>query len=132
MAFNDIVATAFNGAFAKINATTARLRRNAILYFVGAFCAVAAIVLAVSASLLALEPRVGEVYARLILAGMFTFVVVAVVFALWLASRRHATVATQGVPLHAQAQTAQRSAQFAQLAMIVEAVLLGYSMARRR
>lgn len=30
------------------------------------------------------------------------------------------------------AQAAQRSAQFARLAMIVEAVLLGYSMARER
>ena len=34
--------------------------------------------------------------------------------------------------LHAQVNGSQRSAQFAQLAMIVEAVLLGYSMARRR
>jgi hypothetical protein len=29
-------------------------------------------------------------------------------------------------------QAAQRSAQFAQVAMIIEAVMLGYSMARRR
>ncbi len=130
MGLNDIVATAVTGVSAKLNAATAKLRRNAILYSLGAFCAVAAVVLAVSASLLALEPHVGVVYARLILAGVFASVVLAVVFALWLASR-HAP-ATQAIPLHAQAQATQRSAQFAQLAMIVEAVLLGYSMARRR
>jgi hypothetical protein len=132
MGLNDIVATAFTGAFAKLNAATAKLRRNVILYSLGAFCAVAAVLLTASASLLALEPHVGVVYARLILAGVFAFVVVAVALTLWLAGR-HAPV-PQAVPLHAQAQAqaTQRSAQFAQLAMIVEAVLLGYSMARRR
>ena len=63
-------------------------------------------------------------YARLIPA----FVVLAIVFASWLSNRPAATAAPQ-MPLQAQAQTAQRTAQFA---MIVEAVLLGYSMARRR
>lgn len=132
MGLNDIAATAFTGAFAKVNAATAKLRRNAILYSLGAFCAMAAIVLAASASLLALEPHVGVVYALLILAGVFAIVVAAVALALRHARRRHPPV-TQAVPLHARTQDTQRSAaQFAQLAMIVEAVLLGYSMARRR
>jgi hypothetical protein len=131
MRLNDIVASAFDGAAAKLNGATAKLRRNAILYSLCAFCAVAAVVFAASASVLALEPHVGVVYARLILAGAFAFVVLAIVLALWLASRQK-TAPPAPASLHAQAQTAQRSAQFAQLAMIVEAVLLGYSMARRR
>jgi hypothetical protein len=130
MRLNDIVASAFDGAFTKLNGATARLRRNAILYSLCAFCAVAAVVFAASASVLALEPHVGVVYARLILAGAFAIVVLGIVFALWLSSQPAA--AAPQMPLQAQAQTAQRTAQFAQLAMIVEAVLLGYSMARRR
>ncbi len=130
MRLNDIVASAFDGASAKLSGATVKLRRNAILYSLCAFCAVGAVVFAASASVLALEPHVGVVYARLILAGVFAFVVLAIVFALWFSSQ---PVAAPQMPLHAQAsQTAQRTAQFAQLAMIVEAVLLGYSMARRR
>jgi hypothetical protein len=134
MGLNDIVASAFSGATAKLNGAATKLRRNAILYTLCAFCAVAAIVFAASASVLALEPHVGMVYARLILAAVFAVVVVAIVLALRLSGRPAAAPGAQPVqmPLHAQAQTAQRSAQFAQLAMIVEAVLLGYSMARRR
>ncbi len=87
MRLNDIVASAFDGAFTKLNGATARLRRNAILYSLCAFCAVAAVVFAASASVLALEPHVGVVYARLILAGAFAFMVLGIVFALWLSSQ---------------------------------------------
>ena len=131
MRLNDIVASALSGASAKLNEATAKLRRNAILYSMAAFCALAAIVFATSASVLALEPLVGVVYARLILAGLFALVVAAIVLTLKF-SRRASPVPTAQMPLHAEAQTAQRSTQFAQLAMIVEAVVLGYSMARRR
>jgi hypothetical protein len=131
MRINGIVASALSGATAKLNEATAKLRRNAILYSLAAFCAVAAIVFATSASVLALEPHVGVVYARLILASVFALVVAGIVLTLWL-SRRPAPVAAAQMPLHPDAQTAQRSTQFAQLAMIVEALLLGYSMARRR
>jgi len=130
MTINDFVAAAFHGASAKLNSLTARLRRNAILYALAALCAVAAIVLAVAASVLALEPHVGPIYALLIPAGVFAAIVGAIVLTIWLSGRPARTIAAQAVPLHAQ--SAQRSAQFAQLAMIVEAVLLGYSMARRR
>lgn len=130
-----MMAAAFSGATAKLNGLAAKARRSAILYSIGAFCTIAAIVFAASATMLALEPHVGVIYARLILAGLFAAVVVGVALALWLAGRR-TPAAAQAVPLHAQvhaqAHAAQRSAQFAQLAMIVEAVLLGYSMARRR
>jgi hypothetical protein len=124
MRLNDILRMAFNGVGAK-------LRRDAICYALIAFCALGMIVFAASASVLALEPMVGMVYARLILAGFFAFALVATALTLW-AMRRPASASGAQMHLHAQAQTAQRSAQFAQLAMIVEALLLGYSMARRR
>lgn len=131
MQIGDIVGSAFAGATAGLSGATAKLRRNAILYSIGAFCAVAAIVVAASAAILALEPEVGVVYARLIVAAAFAMAAGAMVLAVWLASRPRQPAAAPA-SLYARAQTAQRSAQFAQLAMIVEAVLLGYSMARRR
>ena len=124
MRFIQTVTAALNGA-------TVKLRRNAILYSLCALCGVTALIFAASASVLALEPLVGVVYARLILAGVFGVVMLSIVLALWLGGRPSATASVQ-MNLHTEAPTAQRSAQFAQLAMIVEAVLLGYSMARRR
>ncbi len=137
MRLNDIVATALSGAAAKVAGATVKLKRNAILYAVCAFFGIAAVIYAASASVLALEPEVGAVYARLILAGAFAFVVLAILLGMWLA-RPSSTPAPARMPLQAelhaeaQAQAAQRSAQFAQLAMIIEAAMLGYSMARRR
>lgn len=132
MRLNDVVASALDGAVAKLGGVTARLRRSAILYTVCAFCTLAAVILAASAALLALEPHVGVVYARLILAGFFASIVLVIVFALWLGTRQRTAPAVAPASLQAQAQTAQRTAQFAQLAMIVEAVMLGYSLARKR
>ena len=135
MRLTDIAASAFGGATAKLSKATARLKRNAILYSLCAICALAAVIYAASASVLALEPLVGVVYARLIMAGLFALVVLITVLVLWLGGERPAAApaaAAAQIPLQAQAQAAQRSAQFTQLAMIVEAVLLGYSMARRR
>ena len=123
MQIKDIVASVFNGI-------GARVRRDVILYVVCAVGAIAAIGFAASASVLALEPHVGEIYARLILAAVFALVVVAGALALRFAGQPAAARAQ--LNLHAQVNGSQRSAQFAQLAMIVEAVLLGYSMARRR
>jgi hypothetical protein len=134
MRINDIVASAVGNATAKLGGAASKLRRTAILYAICAFCAVAAIVFATSATLIALEPAVGTVYARLILAGVFALIAAAIVLAVWALNRpRHAP--EKPVPLQAQpaqAQAARSSAQFAQLAMIVEAVMLGYSMARKR
>ncbi len=49
----------------------ARLRRDAIGYGICAICAIAALILATWASVLALLPVVGAVYAQLIVAGFF-------------------------------------------------------------
>jgi hypothetical protein len=109
----------------------ARMRRDAIAYSICAICGIAALVLAIWASVLALIPLVGLVYAPLVVAGFFALVIILTM--LWL-QRAHARPSTPSAMPFAgvQGDTTQRQAQFAQIAMIVEAVLLGYSMSRRR
>jgi hypothetical protein len=69
------------------------------------------------------------VYAQLIVAGVFLLVIA--ITMIWL--QRPAREPVGAVPVGATPETATRSqAQFAQIAMIIEAVLLGYSMSRRR
>ena len=78
---------------------------------------------------MALIPVVGAVYAQLIVAGVFLLVIA--ITMIWL--QRPAREPGRAVPVGASAEAATRSqAQFAQIAMIIEAVLLGYSMSRRR
>ncbi len=120
MRISEMVKAALSGA-------TARLRRDAIAYAGLAVCAVAVIILLAGASVLALEPVVGPVYARLIAAGAFIVIAGAIVIALRLANQPRRPVAA----VKAQAEPAPANAQFAQIAMIVEAVMLGYSLSRR-
>lgn len=113
----------------------ARIRRDAIGYSICAICAVFAVILSTWASVLALLPVVGPVYAQLIVAGFFVLVILSTVLWLQLANgkrRQPAATAAAPLPFGAQDTGQQRQAQFAQLAMIVEAVLLGYSLSRRR
>jgi uncharacterized membrane protein YedE/YeeE len=120
MRLNDVVGMMFNGAAAK-------LRRDALVYGTCAVCGVAALILASSASLIALEPVVGAVYARLIVGGVFVLIALLVVVSVRLSQpgSRPQPVAA------AQAQAAPRNQQFAQIAMIIEAVMLGYSLSRK-
>jgi hypothetical protein len=127
MRLQDIVGMAFNGAAAK-------LRRDAILYGLCAVCALAAIVMATSASVLALEPKVGTVYARLIVAGVFALGAIMALLILRQARpavRFDAQARVQGLDARIDATASTRNAQFAQIAMIVEALLLGWSLSRR-
>jgi hypothetical protein len=121
MHLKDIVTLAFNGFAAK-------LRRNAIAYAVCAVSSLAIVLLVTSAGVLALEPRVGAVYARLIPAGVFALVIASIV--VWLYRARAARPNMTSM-MNAHAEIPRRQAQFAQIAMIVEAVLLGYSLSRR-
>ena len=111
----------------------ARLRRDAIGYGICAICSIAALILATWASVLALLPVVGAVYAQLIVAGFFVVVILSTMLWLQIAnSKRHRPAAAAAtVPLGAQ-DNGQRSSQFAQIAMIIEAVMLGYTLSRRR
>ena len=110
----------------------ARMRRDAIAYLICVACALSAFTLATWASILALTPLVGAIYALLIVAGVFLLIIAGTM--LWLRSAKSqprasaAPFAMPGQP----AEAMQRQMQFAQLAMIVEAVLLGYSMSRKR
>lgn len=120
MRLTDVVGMMFNGAAAK-------LRRDALVYGTCAVCGVAALILASSASLLALEPIVGAVYARLIVGGVFVLIALVVVASVRLSQpgQRQQPVAA------AQMQAAPRNQQFAQIAMIIEAVMLGYSLSKK-
>jgi hypothetical protein len=87
------------------------------------------LILATGAAVMALIPLVGAVYAQLIVASVFLLVIV--ITMLWL--QRPAREPVPRVPVGAAAEATTRSqAQFAQIAMIIEAVMLGYSMSRRR
>jgi hypothetical protein len=106
-----------------------RIRRDAIAYSICGICALAALILATCAAVTALIPVVGVIYAQLIVAGVFLAVTLGTVFWMQRPARR------QPQPLAAVGATpdaTQRQAQFAQIAMIIEAVMLGYSMSRRR
>ena len=105
------------------------IRRSAIAYAICALCGLAILILGTSAAVMALIPVVGAVYAQLIVAGVFLLVIVCTMF--WL-QRPARPSAPRAVPVGASAEVHQHQAQIAQIAMIIEAVMLGYSMSRRR
>jgi hypothetical protein len=126
MSLQDTVSQAVRGFVQKA-------QRSAIAYAICALCGVAILILATGAAVMALIPVVGAVYAQLIVAGVFLLVIV--ITMLWL--QRPAGVArepaSKRMPVGAAAEATRRSqAQFAQIAMIIEAVMLGYSMSRKR
>src|SRR6185436_4827194 len=104
-----------------------KAQRSAIAYSICALCGLAVVILATGAAVMALIPVVGAVYAQLIVAGVFLLVIV--ITMLWL--QRAGREPVNRVPVGAAAEATTRSqAQFAQIAMIIEAVMLGYSMSR--
>jgi len=113
-----------------VHGVVGRVRRDVIGYGICAVCAIAIVILATWAAVLALIPPVGPVYAPLIVAGGYLLIILITMLWLHLANGRKAQAAS---PLHAgsNAETAQRQGQFAQVAMIIEALMLGFSMSRR-
>ena len=111
-----------------LKAFGARVRRDAIVYALCAICAVVALTLAIWSSVQALIPLVGPVYAPLVVAGFFVLVIVSSVVWLQFANSHHK--ATAPMPFGTSEPT-RRQAQFAQIAMIVEAMMLGYALSRR-
>lgn len=113
-----------------------RVRRDVIAYAICALCAIAILILGTWAAVLALTPPVGPVYAPLIVAGCYLLVIVVTMIWLQLANGRKprpAAAAATGTPFNvsSNADTAQKQAQFAQVAMIIEALMLGFSLSRR-
>lgn len=130
MRLGDIGSVALGGV-------TARLRRDAIAYGACGICGIIVIVLATSASVLALEPLVGLVYARLIVGGVFALIAGGIILGLRYYTRRPRATASAASHLHAAAADLNagagpaRNAQFAQIAMLIEALMLGYALSRR-
>lgn len=99
-----------------------RLLRRALLLCVLALLALIAIYHFTVAGTLALEAQYGMLYARLIIAGIYAALAFIAVI-VWWATR--AKAAKAGTP----ALAAPREMQ---IAMLVEAVMLGYSLAARK
>lgn len=112
-------------AASAVGRATASLRRRAIAYAAASTLFVAAILYAAAAALIALESQIGPVGARLVLAAFCLVAGGAIV-----------TAVRRGTPLKPLAAPKTESAadrpRIPQLAMIVEAVLLGFAAARRR
>lgn len=120
----DIATTLMSGA-------TARLRRNALALAVAAVCVLIAVAMLVSAAVMALEPEVGGVYARLIVGGAFVLLAGGTILWLQVGRAERRTPLALGASAADSKDTLRRQAQFAQIAMIVEAVMIGYSLSRR-
>ena len=108
-----------------LDAPIARLRRHAISMVVCAVGAVGAAYFASSAALLALEPQVGPVYARLILAGVFAAIALCAIAIPRLGTRPESIVE------RAQAN-AKAMPKNDRMAMIIEAILLGFNASNTR
>jgi O-antigen ligase len=120
-----------------IRGVTEKILRNAIAYAICGICALAILILATSAAVLALIPLVGAVYALLIVAGVFLLVIVGTMIWLQAESPQQPRAmpigaASVGAAATANPDATQRQMLFAQLAMIIEAVALGYSLSRKR
>jgi hypothetical protein len=118
MALTDI-------ASATIGRLVGRLMRRAVCWlFVGLF-ALAALYQASVAAVVGLEAQFGALYAHLMIAGFYALAAMAILAFLWFSVRR---------PLmddDYRKTLAQLPAE-ARVATIVEALLLGYAMSRRK
>jgi hypothetical protein len=108
-----------------------RVRRDVIAYGICAVCAIAILILATWAGVLSLIPVVGAVYAPLIVAGGYLLIIAVTMSWLQLANGRKPQPAVTPLHVSSNAETLQRQAQFAQVAMIIEALMLGFSLSRR-
>lgn len=103
-----------------------RLLRRALGVMLIAIFAVVACYYASSAGTLALAIKFGTLYAYLIMAAIYAAAALIVLTALWTTGKRPAAPLAQnasGMPL--------ASPRNMQIAMLIEAVMLGYSMARK-
>jgi hypothetical protein len=114
-----------------VHGVVGRVRRDAIGYGICAVCAIAIAILATWAAVLSLIPPVGPIYAPLIVASGYLLIIV--VTMLWLQMANSQKRQAAATPLHVAsgAEAARRQAQFAQVAMIIEALMLGFSLSRR-
>ena len=99
-----------------------RLVWRAALALIFALCVVVALYHFTIAGTIALEAHFGALHARLMIGAIYTAVALVALAVFWLQSRR---------PRLAGAAAALSSPQQTQLIMLVEAVMLGYQLARK-
>ena len=100
-----------------------RIIRRMLIAAVFALCAIAALYQFTAASLLALEAPYGPLDARLIVGVAYAVIGMIALAAFWV------NRSGRGVEASSKAVTAPRELQ---LVMLVEAVMLGYELARKR
>lgn len=105
-------------------------RRRLIAGVIVLFFGIAAIIEAIDAARLALAPAVGPVGARLILVGVFALIGAAAMGFVWWAERQKRAVEAQTAAA-SDAAAAAPPAGNEKIAMLAEAIHLGYSLARR-
>ena len=118
MALSDIAADT-------IGRIVGRLVQRVVCWALVGLFGLAALYQASVAAVVALEAEFGAVYAHLMIAGFYAVVAIAVVIFLWVTVRR------PFVDDDLRKSLAQLPAK-AQVATIVEALLLGYAMSRRK
>jgi hypothetical protein len=107
-----------------LDAPISRLRNYAIGVAVCAAAAIGAVYYVLAAAVLALEPQVGAVYARLIVAAAFAIIALCAIAIPRL-------MRTESITHRAQAE-AKAMPKNDRLAMIIEALLLGFSASAGR
>jgi len=117
MSLSDYIGTSLDGPISAV-------RRQAIAIAVAAASAVCAVIFLLWAALLALEPLVGVISARLLIAFAFAMVTAA---AMLLPRYFH----TESVIARARSE-AESLTRDEKLAMIFEAVLMGFALSSRR
>jgi hypothetical protein len=118
MALTDI-------ASATIGRIVGRLARRVVAWILVGIFGLAALYQASVAAVVALEAAFGALYAHLMIAGFYAIVAIAIVTYLWVTVRR---------PLldDDYRKTLAKLPAEAQVATIVEALLLGYAMSRKK
>lgn len=112
-------------ASATIGRIVGRLTRRALCWLLAGLFGLAALYQASVAAVVALEEALGAFYAHLIVAGVYLAVALGIVGYLWVSVRR---------PLldDDYRKTLAKLPAEAQVATIIEAVLLGYAIARKK
>ena len=112
-------------AGAAINRIAGRLVRRAVGWLFVVIFAIAAIYQATVAVSVALELEFGIVHARLIIAALYTIAAIFAMTVLWVTGRRSFLA-------YEDRASIERIPPELQIATIVEAMLLGYAMSRRK
>jgi hypothetical protein len=111
-------------AEATLSHVVGRIARRAIGFASVGLLAIVMFYYASAAGVIALAIKFGTLYAYLIMAGIYA-VAAAIVLIVLYATR------TKAIPVQEQAANALSSPRNMQIAMLVEAVMLGYSLARK-